>query len=178
MKRDHYLTPALLAGLCLAGCQALTDASRLPAPPQDAPIQRGGTQTVEAPAKIGHLKAPATATMSEPVTIEFWAYIGASGCDGMGTPSLEVSEGSKYVTVRTTATHQVGDDVLCGMIYPGFVRGTVSFTPGATGSYEVKAEPFEAVPEWEREQKIGAGVTPVATLAIEVVPPAASAQPE
>ncbi|HEY9855409.1 MAG TPA: hypothetical protein V6D05_06700 [Stenomitos sp.] len=178
MRSSLSLSLLLVATLCLAGCQGLFDGSRVPTPIKDQPTNTTSTRRVESSANIGHLQAPAEATASEPVSIVLWAYVGTNGCDGMGTPSLDVNDGSRSVTVRATAWHLVGDNLVCSMNYPGYERATVSFTPGATGTYEVRAEPFEAMPEWEREHKIGTGVTPAATLAIAVVAASSSVLPD
>jgi len=178
MRSSLPLSLLLVADLCLAGCQGLFDGSRVPTRPKDQPTKTYSTRRVESPANIGHLQAPAEATASEPVSIVLWAYVGTNGCDGMGTASIDVNDGSKSVTIRATALHLVGDDLVCSMNYPGYTRATVSFTPGATGTYEVRGEPFEAMPDWEREGKIGQGVTPAATLAIAVMAASSSVLPD
>lgn len=174
MRNYRYLMFLILTGSCLVGCQALIALPRTQNAPLDAPIQSRSIQQVESPANIGHMRAPATATLSVPVTIEVWAFVGSSGCDAMGTASLSVNEREQSATLRATATHWVGGGFGCPAIYPGFTRATVSFSPNATGTYLLSAEPFQAISEGERAYKTGQGITPTATLAIEVVAPVLS----
>ena len=128
-----------LLSLGLVGCQDLNALLAQQQPRQGNPEVRW----VSEPTEILDLRGPVTAPAGTPVELTVQVVVGSSSCNRVGEVFLDVDDASRTVTVRATRlTAQADSPIPCTDDY-GWMGKTASFTPQATGTYQVVAENFK-----------------------------------